>query len=129
MLWLLGGYLLITAISLAAFVILVVALPSSYFCADRQLWIDGHPLLRWLLVIGKNLLGLAIIALGILLSLPGIPGQGLLTIAVGAVLLDFPGKQRFVTGVIGRPAVLTRINYLRRMFSRAPLVVPVRGRR
>jgi hypothetical protein len=129
MLWLIGTYLLISGLSLAAFMVLIIALPPTYFCGDRHLWIDRHPLLRWLSILGKNLLGLAIIALGILLSLPGIPGQGLLTIAIGLMLLDFPGKHGWIFAVIARPAVLARINDLRRIFRRPPLVIPLRGRR
>jgi hypothetical protein len=129
MLWLLGTYLLISAFSLAAFVILIIALPPTYFCDDRRLWIDRHPLLRWIGILAKNLLGVAIIALGVLLSLPGIPGQGLLTIAIGIMLLDFPGKHRWIVAILGRRAVLTRINGLRRLFWRPPLAVPTRGHR
>jgi hypothetical protein len=129
MLWIFGSYLLISGLSLVAFIGVILALPPSYFCDDRQLWIDRHPVVRWLGIVGKNLLGLVIIALGIVLSLPGIPGQGLLTIAIGLVLLDFPGKRRFIAAVIGRPAVLSRINDLRRFFQRPPLVVPSRGQR
>ena len=129
MLWLLEIYLLISAVSLAAFVGLIVALPPTYFSDHRDLWIDHHPVVRWAGILAKNLLGLAIIGLGILLSVPGIPGQGLLTIVIGAMLLDFPGKHRWIVAVIGRPAVLARINDVRRMFRRGPLVVPVCGPR
>jgi hypothetical protein len=129
MLWLLGTYLLISAISVASFVALIIALPSTYFCDDRHLWIDRHPLLRYFGIVAKNLTGLAIITLGILLSLPGIPGQGLLTIAIGAMLVDFPGKHRWIVAVFGRPAVLARINDLRRMFWRPALMVPSRSPR
>jgi len=127
MLWLLGIYLLISGVSVAAFAGLIVALPPAYFCEHRELWIDHHPVVRWIGIVAKNVLGLAIIALGMLLSLPGVPGQGLLTIAIGVVLIDFPGKHRWIVAVIRRPAVLTRINRLRQMFRRPPLVVPVGG--
>ena len=127
MLWLVGTYLLISVASLAVFVGLVIALPRDYFAARGQSIFKDRPILRVLAVVAKNLLGLTIIVLGILLSLPGMPGQGLLTIAIGAMLLDFPGKQRLVRAVIGRPGVLSRINALRRMFGRSPLAAPIRG--
>lgn len=47
---------------------------------------------KWLL---RNVLGYALIALGVVLSIPLVPGQGLLTILVGLSLADWPGKQRF----------------------------------
>ena len=50
-----------------------------------------RPALNAAKVIGKNILGLFLVALGVVLSLPGVPGQGLLTILLGIMLLDFPG--------------------------------------
>jgi hypothetical protein len=120
---LLSTYLLISAASLVLFVVVIVALPATYFSSQRHLWIDRHPIIRWFGFLGKNLLGLAIVGLGILLSLPGIPGQGLLTILVGAVLVDFPGKQAFVLGLIRRQGVLLNVNRLRQVFRRPPLVI------
>ena len=43
-------------------------------------------------MIGKNMAGVLLVVLGILLSLPGVPGQGILTILLGIMLLDFPGS-------------------------------------
>jgi hypothetical protein len=118
-----GIFLATFAISLAVFAALVVALPERYFAEQRDLWVDRHPVVRWLGIIGKNLLGLVIIAVGVLLSIPGVPGQGLLTIAVGLMLLDIPGKHRLVRAVVHRPGVLRRLNRLRSWFGRPPLVV------
>ena len=123
LLWAAGIFLLTFALSLATFTALVVALPARYFVEDRDLWVDRHPLVRWLGIIGKNLLGVILIVVGILLSLPGIPGQGLLTVAVGVVLLDIPGKHRLVRAVVRRPGVARRLNRLRAWFGRPPLVV------
>jgi len=123
LLWIVGVYVATLLFSVALFCGLIVALPARYFAEDRDLWIDRHPVVRWLGLIGKNLLGLLIIALGVLLSLPGIPGQGLLTIAVGLMLLNLPGKRRLVWHVVRRPGVLRRLNRLRAWFGRPPLVV------
>src|SRR6185369_4234204 len=57
----------------------VVRIPSDYLTHNRPPelpWAKSHPALRILLVIGKNLLGVFLILLGILLSLPGVPGPG-----------------------------------------------------
>lgn len=123
MLWILGLYGATLVLSVLVFCGLILALPPRYFAEDRDLWIDRHPVIRWLGLAGKNLLGLAIIALGVLLSLPGIPGQGLLTIAVGVMLLNLPGKKRLIWHLVRRPGVLGRLNRLRAWFGRPPLVV------
>jgi len=110
-------------LGIAVFIALVAALPERYFVDEHGLWTGKHPVICLLGRIGKNLLGVVLIVLGILLSIPGIPGQGLLTIVVGVVLLDIPGKHHLVKRVMHRPGVLRALNRLRAFFRRPPLVV------
>jgi hypothetical protein len=122
-----GIFLLTFTLSLAIFGVLIVLLPADYFSPNRRgLLTNQPPLIRWLGIIGKNLVGLLLIIIGVILSLPGVPGQGLLTIAVGVVLLDIPGKQRLVRMVIRRQGVLRNLNRFRSWFGRPPLVVEAR---
>jgi len=121
--WIAGIYLITFTVSLATFGAIIVALPKRYFVEDRDLWVDRHPVVRWMGIIGKNLLGLVIIVVGVMLSIPGIPGQGLLTIAVGLMLLDIPGKRLVVRSVVRRPGVLRNINRLRSWFGRPAIIV------
>ena len=123
-LWTVGVYLLTFTLSLALFTAIVVLLPARYFVDDeRWFWANQPPLVRWLGILGKNLLGVVIIALGIVLSLPGIPGQGLLTILIGAMLLDIPGKRRVMRAVVRSSHTLWPLNRVRAWFGRPPLVV------
>jgi hypothetical protein len=55
------------------------------------------------------------------MAVPGIPGQGVLTMIVGLTLLDFPGKRGLECRLIGRPRILRTINRLRARFGRPPL--------
>jgi hypothetical protein len=100
----------------------LVSLPPAYFRYDAPAadW-PRSPVLRGLWRVGKNLLGLALVALGALLSVPGIPGQGLLTILIGLILLDFPGKRGLERRLVSRPSVLGAINRLRARFGRPPM--------
>jgi hypothetical protein len=124
LLWAAGIFLLTFTLSLAIFGVLIVALPVRYFVEERsRLLADKPPLIRWLGIIGKNLLGLVLIVVGVVLSLPGIPGQGLLTVAVGVMLLDIPGKHRLVRAVVRRKGVIKSLNRLRAWFGRPPLVI------
>lgn len=123
MLWAVGIFVGTFTISLAIFAGLILALPARYFVDENKLWADKSPLMRMLGLIGKNLLGAALIALGLLLSLPGVPGQGLLTVAVGVMLLDIPGKHRLVQWIVKRKGVLRGLNRFRAWFGRQPLVV------
>lgn len=108
---------------------LLIRLPATYFLDrhQRERWIDQHPVVRWSGIALKNVLGVGLIALGCVLSLPLIPGQGLLTILLGLMLLDFPGKRKLERRIVGMPRVLNRVNRLRARFGKPPLVLEERG--
>jgi uncharacterized membrane protein YbaN (DUF454 family) len=111
--------------SLGIVSVVLVKLPATYFkkSHDRTFLATRPPLIRWLAIIGKNLLGFVLVALGIVLSLPGVPGQGMLTILLGVMLLDFPGKSRFEGWLVSRPKIFQTINKLRHRFSKPELVL------
>jgi len=120
-----GAFLVTFVVSLAVVGGVLVRLPATYFLGrcGPKLWIDQHPFVRWCGIFLKNGLGWALIALGTVLSLPGIPGQGLLTILLGVMLLDFPRKRTLERRLIGMPRVLRRVNRLRARFGKPPLVL------
>ena len=103
----------------------LMKIPATYFCASRprDFWIDQHPVIRWTGIVIKNVAGAFAVALGILLSLPGVPGPGLITILFGITLLDFPGKRKLERWLISRPPLLRSINRLRAKRGRPPLVL------
>jgi hypothetical protein len=49
-----------------------------------------------------------------------VPGQGLLTIAVALILLDFPGRFRLERWLATRPAVWRSLNWLRKRAGHKP---------
>ena len=112
-------------ISLLAVGYILVKLPPTFFLDHhcRDWWRDKSPWLRWLGIGAKNLLGIALVVLGAIQSFPGVPGQGILTILIGVVLLDIPGKRRLERKLIGRPKVLRAVNRLRARYKKPPLVV------
>ena len=113
------------AVSLAIVSFILVRIPPDYFHGDRprKLWANRHPAVRFLGLLGKNLLGVVLVALGIVMSLPGVPGQGLLTILLGIMLLDFPGKRSLEHKLVSRPTVLHTINKLRHKFGKPSLIL------
>ena len=118
-------FLVTFTVSLAVSAWIVVRLPPTYFCRHHHppafAWEGRHPALRWALIFGKNLLGYALVVLGILM-LAG-PGQGILTILIGVMLLNFPGKRALERKLVSRPAVRRAIDRLRARFGRPPLVL------
>jgi hypothetical protein len=111
-------------ISLVAVIAVLVRLPATYFCDDYVSPLaEEHPIIRWVSLAFKNTLGVLLILIGLLLSLPGVPGQGLLTILIGLVLVNFPGKRRIERRLVSRPGVLSSVNALRARFGKPALVV------
>src|SRR5688572_32930016 len=119
----LGGLLgsaLISVGGLAVVAFLLVRLPTNYFCHSRprDFWIDRHPVIRWTGLIVKNVLGVFAVVLGVILTMPGIPGPGVLIIFVGIMLLDFPRKREWERRLVSRPRILGTINQLRTRYGK-----------
>jgi len=103
---------------------MLVRIPSDYFAHDRvhpMLFSEYHPVARAVLVFARNLLGLALVAAGVAMLV--LPGQGVLTILAGIILLHFPGKDRLVRWIVCRPAVLASVNWIRGRAGEPPLRV------
>jgi hypothetical protein len=121
----LGLFVISFAVSTALVSYALVKLPATYFHSShsRDFWADRPRALRWSGLIMKNLVGLILIVLGVLMSLPGVPGPGIVTVLLGLVMLDIPGKRPFETRLVKRPSVLRTINRLREKFGKPPLVL------
>jgi len=106
---------------LVAFVL--VSIPKDFFRTDHDhhFFSDRHPVVRWIAIVLKNVLGVCLIALGIVLSIPGVPGQGLLTILIGLILTDIPGKRALERKLLRLPTLLATVNKLRGRYKKAPL--------
>ena len=102
---------------------LLMALPADYFKTGERISRIKNPVIRICLASLKNLFGGLLIIVGILLSLPGVPGQGILTILTGLIISDFPGKRRLERRLVRVPVVLSAANQIRSRFKRPPLVL------
>jgi hypothetical protein len=119
------------ALSLAFFVLttglvllLLVKLPADHFCRESHPTGVGRRSPRaWASFVAKNLAALLTVMAGVLLTLPGIPGPGLVLILLGIGLSDFPGKRRLERLLLGRRSVLRTINGLRARFGKPPLML------
>jgi hypothetical protein len=118
--WLGVASLVTFLVGVIAVPIALARIPADYYarpeCAAapvrRSVW-------GFVCFVAKNLAGLLLVLLGILLLV--LPGQGILTVALGLMLLDFPGRARLERRIIARPRVLAAINALRRRARRPPL--------
>lgn len=110
----------------AILIILVIVLPADYFSRRREKRIPlsgGRKFFGWCGIIVKNIVGGLLALAGIPLIFPGVPGPGLLLIVIGVSLLDFPGKRRMQSTLLGKPSVRRGIDSLRNRFGRPPLIL------
>lgn len=103
--------LVMLAISLALLPYLVARLPVDYFCHQPK---SQHPITsqQILLRILRNLLGLILLVAGLLMLL--LPGQGLLTLVLALLLLDYPQKKKIEQSLLQQNAIFNGLNWLRR---------------
>ncbi|NLW82535.1 MAG: hypothetical protein GXY42_12835 [Desulfovibrionales bacterium] len=124
-LWWLAAVSAVTFVaSLAVVPFLAVRIPADYFSASRRgdtRWGRRHPALRLVVMAAKNLLGLVLVAAGVVMLV--LPGQGLLTIFMGLLLMNFPGKYRLERFIVSRGPVLRGINWIRHRWKVEPLDV------
>lgn len=106
----------------------IIWIPYDYFLEKKK---DDVPVEnsfgRFVLHLGKNLLGIIVIIIGLIMSIPGVAGQGFLTILLGLTLTDFPGKRRLEVRLIRQPLIRSVIASLRQKSGKPPLALPPEG--
>jgi len=111
------GSMVLSVVSLAATLILLVRLPVDYFLRPDQRATVGRR--AWWLRVLRNLCGTILLGLGLLML--ALPGQGLLTILAAIILMDVPAKRRFEGWLVRRPRIRATIDRLRARFRKPPL--------
>lgn len=105
--------------------IVMVKIPENYFHSDYEhhFLTDKNVILRWTVIVIKNIAGVLLILIGLVMAFPGVPGPGVLTILIGLILADIPGKRKLESLIIKRPAILTAVNSLRTRYKKPPLLM------
>ncbi len=106
--------------SLVAIPYFVIKLPYDYFAHEhrpKEKWLKGSGIFN----IVKNIVGIVLIIGGILMLV--LPGQGVLTILIGLMITDFPGKYKFERWLVKREPVLKTINWIRKRAGKRELLI------
>lgn len=123
--WWLFAFSILTFIgTLIAVPMLLVRIPHDYFAHEKREVMsraNHHILIQAILVIIKNTVGVILLTLGIIMLVT--PGQGIITILAGMMLLNYPGKYRLERWIVSRPSVFRSINWFRQRAGRGPLVL------
>ncbi len=126
LLWWIGSLSALTFFgTIIAIPILIVRIPEDYFMHHHRhpkSFHPQHPVIRSLTLFIKNFLGVVFILAGFTMIF--LPGQGLITMIIGLMLLDFPGKYEFERWIIELPLILHAINKIRAKAHHPPLLDP-----
>lgn len=111
-------------ISIVVVPLVVTRLPVDYFIrgAPTTFRTAGARRLNRVWHVLKNVLGYLTISVGVCLLF--LPGQGILTILIGAGVADFPGKQAVVRRIFSRPLVRRSLNQWRERAGVPPFQYP-----
>ena len=102
--------------------LIIINLPSGYFLEDRTCLSSRRRTSRVLYLVAKNILGGVFIIAGLVMLF--VPGQGLLTLAIGFMLISLPNKRMLALYIIRRQGVRAIINRMRARAAKPPLEIP-----
>jgi amino acid transporter len=122
--WLAVISLLTFLVTLFALPILIIHIPENYFLHKKRRYPNNpRPAIGFRLVcrILKNILGVFFVLIGLIMLF--LPGQGLLSILIGVMLMNFPGKYKVERAIIRNKKALSTINWVRSKAHRPPLQV------
>ncbi|MEK7468990.1 MAG: hypothetical protein AAB074_16575 [Planctomycetota bacterium] len=109
--------------SFAVCALFLVYMPADYFSLKRRPPTPRVGLRGNFIYWARNVGGLLLLALGLILAIPGVPFPGTLLFLIGFSITDFPSKRRMQRMILERPAVQGRINALRRRFGKGPILL------
>ena len=81
---------------------------------------NKNPFFWFIVLTLKNIIGYCLILGGVLMLV--LPGQGLLTILVGLILSDYPGKFKLEKRIVKINLILKTINWYRNKSNIPPII-------
>jgi len=112
----------VTVSSIVMFVSTLVAIPVYLVRISPDHFAREAPRRSIVVRVLRTALGIALVALGLLMLV--LPGQGLLTVLVGLGVLDLPIKRRAIRRILANGKVRESINRLRSKHGKPPLRIP-----
>ena len=132
LLWIIGNQEILITIGLVSAVVffaslvslpwLVAMIPTDYFMSkkrQRSPWKEKFPAIWLFMFIGKNIIGYLMLFAGALMLF--LPGQGLLTMVAGLLMVDYPGKFSLERRIALTPSILSKLNWFRSKAKKPPL--------
>lgn len=106
--------------SILATLAIINVLPDDYFLHwhHKKARPAELSILHVMVKVLKNLLGFTVLMAGIAMLF--LPGQGLLTILIALMLLDFPYKRQILDRIIQQEKIRNSLNWIRKKRRRPP---------
>jgi len=123
--WLATASLSFFILSIASVPLIVARIPVDYFTIaghQYQRSPQHHPILHVFTLCMKNLLGLILLIVGMIMLFT--PGQGILSILFGLMIMNYPGKFRLECAIMRKPLIFKAVNRMREKQHQAPLLAP-----
>ena len=114
--------LIMMVATLLAVPLIIISLPPQYLNEKKDRLSEIQSPWRWPYLVVKNITGAVLLLAGVAMLI--LPGQGLLTLAIGLGLMNLPGKRSLIRHLIGRARVLRTINQWRAKAHKEPLEAP-----
>jgi hypothetical protein len=99
----------------------LVRLPPDFLTNESPVLPARKRLRAHLLRLLRHVIGILLILIGLVLSIPGVPGQGILTIIAGLFISELPGTNRLLRRVLRSPKIFAAVNKLRARYKHPPL--------
>lgn len=120
--WLITFSIITFMVTLVLVPAIILRLPADYFSAEKRHKIDSrHPVIKLVSIIIKNLLGGLLLLAGFIMLFT--PGQGIITLLAGMLIMNYPGKYKLERGLIIRFHLLKPINWYRARHNLEPLSI------
>lgn len=121
-----GGFSLGTLIvSFITVPVVIRRMPHDYFLETSEgaeAIRKQHPVLRISFLILKNLLGSILVLGGLIMFVT--PGQGVLTLVIGLLLMNFPGKRWLEIRLIRLKPLKRAVDWMRHRAGSRPIELP-----
>ncbi len=120
--------LIVGILSFVLFLAALITMPWIIGSLPRDVFLRGkekeqsHPVVSILILIARNVMGLLFFTMGFVMLF--MPGQGLLTMLAGLVLMRFPGKTRLVHRILSLSIIQKGLNGLRRRMGKETFLFP-----
>ena len=112
------------AIALMAGAVVAIRLPADYFtrpASDPNASEKSNAPSHLAMKILKNIVGVILILVGGVLSVPLVPGPGILILLMGLMLTSFPWKRKLELKLLRTRFVLSPVNWMRKRAGRPPI--------